>query len=83
MKQAVDLARVRDLGVFQQVKKLFEPANVLATLTKLVDVWEVELAIERHMPSSVDRQTPLLENVVVLVFDVVVVIHKLIVVQVA
>jgi hypothetical protein len=35
------------------------------------------------MTTSIDRQAPLLENVVVLIFDVVVVIHELIVVQVA
>ena len=75
VKQTVNLTRVRDLGVLQKVEKLFEAADVVAALTQFVYVWEVKLAIKRHMPTGIDRQTPRLENRVGLVFDVVVVVH--------
>ena len=55
MEEVVNGSGVGNLGVLKKIEKLFETFDVVAAGAKLVDVWVVELAIERHVTAIVDR----------------------------
>jgi hypothetical protein len=83
VKQAVNLAGMRDSGILKQIEELFKSTDVVTALTKLINVWEIQLTIKRNMAASIYGNTPLLENRIILVFDVIVYVHRLIVLDVA
>jgi hypothetical protein len=72
-----------DSSILEKLEKIGEAADVVATTTKLIDIWEIKHLVERNVTPSVYGQTPRFENGVVLVFDAVVDVHWLIVVDVA
>jgi hypothetical protein len=74
---------VGNLGVFQKLKKVYEPVKFVSTATKVVNIRVIEHPVKRYVAAIVDGQTPRLDDLVGLVFDVVVGIHHLIVLDVA